>query len=229
MKQIRFTIRLTGKILFGFLLFIGAYFFAAGILSCIPVNTDNIHAGETVTIAVISNGVHTDIAVPVKNKISDWSAFLPVSDTKQADTSYRYLSFGWGDKGFYIETPGWDDLKASTAVKAMFWMSSSAMHVTWRKNLPAKSAKCVWIQISREKYAALCQYIRTSFDLKNEKPLYIVAPTYGKYDAFYEAKGTYNLFETCNVWTGNGLKEAGVRVAVWTPFEKSVLMQLPAE
>lgn len=227
MKQIRFTFKLIGKIFLGFFLFVGAYFLVAGICSCIPVNTDYENEKGEITIAVISNGVHTDIAVPVKNEISDWSSFVPVSDTKQADSSFQYVSFGWGDKGFYIETPTWADLKASTAVKAMFWMSSSAMHVTWRKNLPVKSASCVRLKISREKYAVLCRYIRNTFDLKNNKPVYIVAPSYGKLDAFYEAKGTYNLFETCNVWTGNGLKEAGVRVAVWTPFEKSVMRQLP--
>ena len=229
MKQIRYTFKLTGKIFLGFFLFVGAYFIVAGICSCIPVNTGSENDNGEITIAVISNGVHTDIAVPVKNEISDWSAFVPVSDTKLADSTFQYVSFGWGDKGFYIETPTWDDLKASTAVKAMFWMSSSAMHVTWRKNLPVKSASCVRIKISREKYAALFKYIRNTFEMRNEETVYIPAPTYGKHDAYYEAKGTYNLFETCNVWTGNGLKEAGVRVAVWTPFEKSVMIQLPRE
>ncbi|MFY7877715.1 MAG: DUF2459 domain-containing protein, partial [Pirellula sp.] len=31
-----------------------------------------------------------------------------------------------------------------------------------------------------------------------------------------EAKGSYHLFRTCNVWAGAGLKKAGIRVGYWT-------------
>lgn len=32
---------------------------------------------------------------------------------------------------------------------------------------------------------------------------------YGINDAFYDAKGKYSFFETCNTWANDGLKEAG--------------------
>lgn len=212
----------------GFFFITGLYLFVAGICSCIPVNSDFTEEKNGIEIAVISNGVHTDIAVPVKNETADWSQLLPCSDVKEADSSYRYISFGWGDKGFYIETPTWADLKASTAFKAMFWLSSSAMHVTWRKDLPADRIRCRRFRISKEKYALLCQYIRDSFCPGTSCPAQCIkAPSYGRHDAFYEARGTYNLFRTCNVWTGEGLKIAGVKVALWTPFEKGVFQQLP--
>jgi uncharacterized protein (TIGR02117 family) len=105
-------------------------------------------------------------------------------------------------------------------------MSTSAMHVTWKKNIVA-GPRCRIITISKENYKLLCDYILQTFSLRDKLPEYINAPGYGYNDAFYEAKGTYNLFHTCNVWTGNGLKKAGVKVALWTPFEKSVFRQLP--
>lgn len=229
MKTVRLATRYLLRILTGFFLFIGLYFLAAGICCCIPVNTGYQPQPDGIEIAVISNGVHTDIAVPVANGTADWRHLLSMSDVQQADSSYEYVSFGWGDKGFYIGTPTWADLKASTAVKAMFWMSTSAMHVTWRKSLPPEQLRCHRFRISREKYAALCQYIRETFAIdNNQRAEYIQAKSYGLHDAFYEAKGTYNLFETCNVWTGCGLKKAGVRVALWTPFEKGVFEQLPS-
>jgi hypothetical protein len=47
----------------------------------------------------------------------------------------NYLAFGWGDKGFYLNTPEWADLKVSTALNAAFGLSSSAIHSTFYKKL----------------------------------------------------------------------------------------------
>ncbi|MDQ3142819.1 MAG: TIGR02117 family protein [Bacteroidota bacterium] len=219
--------KISYRIFEGIVLFVASYFCISAICSFIPVNTDYIKPADGITIAVISNGVHTDIVVPVKNELCDWTKTFSYTTVKKADSTYRYLSFGWGDKGFFINTPTWADLKASTAVNAMFWMSTSAMHVTWKKNIVA-GPRCHIITINKENYLVLCQYIQLTFSPGNTNlPQHINAPGYGMNDAFYEAKGRYNLFHTCNVWTGNGLKKAGVRVALWTPFEKSVFRQLP--
>ncbi|MFM7854609.1 MAG: DUF2459 domain-containing protein [Flammeovirgaceae bacterium] len=42
-------------------------------------------------------------------------------------------------------------------------------------------------------------------------------------DSFYEAKGTYNLFFTCNTWVNEGLKKAGLKACLWTPFDSGLL------
>jgi uncharacterized protein (TIGR02117 family) len=218
-------IRYSGRTLLGILLFISAYFWAAGITAFIKTNTDYVDQPDGIEIAIYSNGVHTDIIVPVNQGNQHWGEFLSPAVTKKADSSFAYLAFGWGDKGFFIGTPTWADLKASTAVKAMFWMSTSAMHVTWRKNLPLNNPRSRRYKISPEAYRSLCEYMRASFDLNNQQPIYIPAPTYGNHDAFYEAKGSYSLFTTCNVWTGDGLRKAGIKTAIWTPFDKSLLGQ----
>jgi uncharacterized protein (TIGR02117 family) len=227
-KSLRLGWKISSRIILGILVFIGSYFLLAGICFCIPVNADFVAPVNGITIAVVSNGIHADICVPDKNEIYDWTKIIPYSHVKIADSSFHYISFGWGDKGFYIGTPKWSDLKAGTAIKAMFWMSTSAMHVTWRKKVPVPGFHCRVITITKEKYAALCQYILETFKTGNDnRPEHISAPSYGEHDAFYEAKGTYNLFKTCNVWTGNGLKIAGISVAIWTPFERCLFSQLP--
>ncbi|MFP3836064.1 DUF2459 domain-containing protein, partial [Chryseobacterium sp. SIMBA_028] len=38
-------------------------------------------------------------------------------------------------------------------------------------------------------------------------------------DAFYDAKGTYSFFYTCNTWANNALKAAGQKAALWTPSD----------
>lgn len=39
---------------------------------------------------------------------------------------------------------------------------------------------------------------------------------YGKNDIFYEAKGSYSLFYTCNSWTNQALKAANQKAAFHT-------------
>lgn len=217
------------RFLAGFFAFLLCYGMATVFLTWIPANSDFEEPEEGVLIAVHSNGVHTDIVMPVKNELYDWSAHLSCTDTRAADSSFGYVSVGWGDKGFYIETPTWADLKTSTALKAAFWLSRSAMHVTWRRGLPAEGESCEQIRITPEQYKALCAYVQQTFALDVQgRVQFIQAPTYTPYDAFYEAHGRYNLFKTCNVWAGNALRYAGVKMSLWTPFDKCVFYHLPA-
>ena len=68
----------------------------------------------------------------VKKEI-DWSQKFLYEDTVAKDSTLRYIAIGWGDKGFYLDTPTWADLKFSTAFKAAFWLGNSAIHTTFIK------------------------------------------------------------------------------------------------
>ena len=95
-----------------------------------PVNKNAAAEGlKELSIFVMSNGVHTDIVVPVKNEIMDWTRMTKFEHTESKDTTFKFVAFGWGDKGFYLETPQWSDLKFSVAFNAMFHLGSTAMHV----------------------------------------------------------------------------------------------------
>ena len=103
----------------------------AFLLSKITINSNADHQSKDVSIYIKTNGVHTDIIVPVKNEIKNWSSQIKFENTKSKDSTAEYLAFGWGDKGFYLDTPEWSDLKASTAFKAAFALGNSAMHTTF--------------------------------------------------------------------------------------------------
>ncbi|MBQ0765923.1 MAG: DUF2459 domain-containing protein, partial [Sulfitobacter litoralis] len=45
---------------------------------------------------------------------------------------------------------------------------------------------------------------------------------YTQTDGFFEAKGTFHILRTCNVWIGERLREAGIRFGIWTPMPLSV-------
>lgn len=214
--------KISGISLLTFLLLIGLYLLAAFCLSRIAVPRED---GSTpdVTIYILTNGVHTDIVVPAQTEQIDWFSFIPVTNTTGKDSSAAYLALGWGDKGFYLETPTWDDLKFSTAFKAAFNLSSSAMHTTYYRSMQ-EGADCKKIMISYAQYARLIAFIKARFDLDgNGFPIYIdTRANYGSSDAFYEAKGSYNLFYTCNTWTNNSLKSCGQKACLWTIFDTGI-------
>lgn len=172
---------------------------------------------KEIPIYIYTNGVHTDIVMPVKNDLQDWSTKILFSNTRSKRAGYQYVGIGWGDKGFYLDTPTWADLKFSTAFKAAFWLSESAMHCTYY-NTMKEGADCKMIMISRSQYRKLIQFVEDKFD-KDKNGNFILIPTnavYSDNDAFYDAKGSYNFSYTCNTWANDALKAAGQKAALWT-------------
>ena len=209
------------KLIIGLLCFILVYVIATLVLSYIPVNV-NAEKGDIV-VYVNSNGVHTDIIVPVKNEVKDWTGQILYNETKANDTLAKYVAFGWGDKGFYLNTPKWSDLKASTAFNAAFYMGTSAMHTRFYKTV-RQDDNCVKLTITKQDYEKLVGYIEKSFEYnENGETIWIANRSYGQYDAFYEGNGKYSLFYTCNTWTNNALKAANQKACLWTTYDKAIL------
>lgn len=206
---------------------VGLYLGVAFVLARIPVAKADAHAPADVTIFIYTNGVHSDLVLPVKTAQIDWSQQLRYDRTLGNDPTFDYIGIGWGDKGFYMDTPTWAQLKASTAIKAGFWLSTTAMHATfYRAAALAPGPACVPLHLSRAEYARLVQYIQASFrhDAAGRVE-WISGHSYGRDDAFYEAHGTYSVLHTCNTWTNNALKAAGQRACLWTPLEGGIFYQ----
>ncbi|WP_262919313.1 DUF2459 domain-containing protein [Niabella hibiscisoli] len=161
MKKI---LKRTGRVLLYIVLLLIIYVVAALLIPFIPVNKNkDYQSPNDLTIYIMSNGVHTDIVVPVKTEWVDWTNYISYADTDLKDTTYSYVGIGWGDKGFYLQTPTWADLKFSTAFKAMTGLSSSAIHATFYQSIVPDSTT-VAINISKEDYKDMVAFITKSFD-----------------------------------------------------------------
>ena len=210
------------KILLAFILLIVFYLIAAIGLSKITSNSDFKHCDkDAVEIYIVTNGVHTDLVLPIRNEMKDWSSFVNPSDTKSRCENANYVAFGWGDKGFYLETPTWTDLKFKTAFNAAFFLSTTAMHVSFYNRL-YESESCKKICISKDSYLKLVTYINNSFTLNQNSPVLIKGASYGNNDLFYDAIGTYSFLNTCNTWANTGLKSSNLKACFWTPFDKGI-------
>lgn len=203
------------------------YVLSGLLLSIIPVNTDTPRAEAGVPVYITTNGVHADFTVPIETVTIDWRDYLNPNDYRGVNSSFEYIAFGWGDKGFYLHTPQWTDLTASTAVNALFLPSPTAMHVTYYRQAPALGKNSRRLILNQAEYQALVAYIQSGF-AKGEaaKPQLIRDAGYSPYDNFYEAQGSYSLLYTCNNWVNEGLKKIGVRASVWSPFDWGIMYQL---
>lgn len=207
------------KIVFGIFIFIVTYVIFAYLIPYIPTSSKDVDPNEDVEVYIRTNGVHTDLVVPIHTEYKDWSEMIKFSDIKSKDSTMQFIGFGWGDKGFYLDTPEWSDLKFSTAFVAAFGLGSSAMHATFYKKID-ENEDCIKLKISAQEYKKLIAYIEEKFRYdSNGKPILIDATTYGQNDSFYEAKGSYSFFYTCNTWANNGLKAMDQKAALWTPSD----------
>jgi uncharacterized protein (TIGR02117 family) len=227
-KIIKRTLKITGYTFGTLIALLLLYAGMSWLLPHIAVNKDACQKGpDDITIYIKSNGVHTDIVVPVKNEFMDWNKVIKISDTDSKDTTFQYASMGWGDKGFYLETPQWSDLKASTAFKAMFHLGTSAMHITFYKTI-STGELCKAIKISNAEYIKLVSFLKNSFTYDEQgNTINIITHNdgYGTDDAFYESPAVYDLFHTCNTWANNALKACDQRACLWTPLDKGIFYQ----
>ncbi|MDP4266631.1 MAG: TIGR02117 family protein [Bacteroidota bacterium] len=210
----------------GFVGIIIVYLLLAYIFSLITIN-GNFREVKTsgIEIHILSNGVHTDLVLPYRSKYKDWSKQIKTIYTLSKDTNEKYIGFGWGDREFYLNTPEWSDLKFSTAFKALFFLSGTALHVTFYRDLSPDN-RCREVFISTENYLKMVEYIENSFQKDANGNVELIRHhSFGQDDCFFEAKGVFSLFTTCNTWTNRGLKYSGMKACLWTPFDRGILYQ----
>jgi len=219
MKKI---LKISGNVFLVFLLLIGLYFLCAEIFSSIIVNKSQNYPKET-EIYISTNGFHTDIIMPVKTEMVDWSEKIKFSHTKSGDSIQNFVAVGWGNRDFFINIPSWSELDFSIAVRAVLGMGPSAMHAEFLKSV-WEDESCLKIELSNSQYIDLVNFIESYFK-KDSLGGFINIPTantYGNNDAFYEAKGRLTAFFTCNTWVNSALKSAGLRSCLWTPFQRGI-------
>lgn len=208
---------------------IGFYALSVWVLGRVPVNRDFEHAdSEGVEILLINNGVHADLVVPLNHTSFPMMRYLEDCKFGVERDMFEYAIIGWGSRKFYLETETWDDLRVSTVCYALSGFDQTTVHVRlisgmdWPKDASRK------IRISPDQFAKLGVHIVSSFRLDSVgKGIPIAGANYRNDDAFLEGQGNYNLFRTCNVWVGEGLEKAGVRVGVWTVTPKALFASLP--
>ena len=200
---------------------LGTYLLAAAVLGRVPVNAAWREPAQGITIYVQTNGVHTGVVLPVVAGGIDWRRRVLASDLTDPRAAGSWLAFGWGDRDFYLNTPRWQDVRPATVASALIGSGNTLVHVD---HLDAFAPDENWrpLRLRREEYARLAAFVAATFADNAQ-----VVRGYGARDIFYTARGHYSALRTCNVWTGEALRTAGVRTGVWTVFESDVIRWVP--
>jgi uncharacterized protein (TIGR02117 family) len=203
------------------------YFLAALLLGTIPANGGWEEPKEGVRIFLRTNGVHTWIVVPKVTPEMDWRPLVPgehLRDPRWGGADH--VALGYGNRTFYLETPTWGDLTMKNAFLAAFGQGRSLMHADHDHD-PQPDEYTRPLTVSREQYRRLATRIRASFQLDEKgRTIPVLDRGYGGSDMFYEAVGPYTALYTCNAWTGEVLRHAGVKTGVWTPLSQSIMWRL---
>ena len=193
-------------------------------------------AGGAHTVLVLSNLIHTDIALPTEPAVLARFAFLtdaiaPPDPDHPADAGLpleraAYIVAGWGGRGFYLQTPTWDQLKPGPVLRA-FTGDASVLHLDLAGPINPEAEGVRAFSLDDAGFERLLAFIEASFTRDaNGRAIPIPGSSYGAFDRFFEAEGRFTAFAGCNAWTAGALRAAGVTTGFWTPLPQTLAWSL---
>lgn len=186
-------------------------------------------AACAVTIYVSGDGFHTNLTLPVETEALDWRSHLNLAELGQGQRDdYQYLSLGWGDRQFYLNTPRLEELDLAIALRAFLTPSDTVMHVQGHGALPQAQGdyRVEAVQLSEAGYLRLTDYVLASFGQDAQGRPVLIRQSHRDTGSFYAGVGRYGLWRTCNDWLAGALREAGARTPLWSGLAGSVFQHL---
>jgi Protein of unknown function (DUF2459) len=108
------------------------------------------------------NNFHAEIILPVNNESFDWRQQLDLQQLGKDANKYQYLSFGWGDRNFFLNS-SFDPI---TIFDVLFIPGPSVMHV-WGHPEPKLQLGAAFefkqVNLSKAEYLQLTKFINNSF------------------------------------------------------------------
>lgn len=176
-------------------------------------------------VYLIGSLLHADIAIAVHDLPDGLINTLQGTNIPFSNPKLEYLGFGWGSRAFYTTAGSYSDIGVGPTFTAMTG-DEPVMRISALPDL-ADIEGAVAIRVSSVQLDALLDAINRSFETGAGGKLrhlnqYSIAPG----DAFFEARGHFNIFNPCNQWTGRMLSEIGVRTGLWTPTTHALYLSL---
>lgn len=180
---------------------------------------------EARRILVLSNPIHTDIAIPLDAERRAEFAFLEADGIPVTDPAAEWLIVGWGGRAFYLETPTWSELKAGPLFKALT-IDRSVLHFDVTGAIDETHPAVTPFEIDENRLDRLVEFVEASFVREAGAVIAIPDAGYGTYDRFFEAHGYFNALVGCNTWTAAALRTAGLRTGLWNPVPQTLSLSL---
>jgi uncharacterized protein (TIGR02117 family) len=218
----RRLIKALGAVLAGVVLALVLFALAGWIGSSIPRNAAWREPVEGVEILLGTNGVHTELVMPLVTADKDWRPVFPAADLAVPGRDYTHVAVSWGEKEVFLNTPTWWDLSPLTVLRVVGVGGEGLLHVSHYVR-PAPSDDFRPLRLTPAQYRRLAAAIERSLPRGRR----VRHAGYGPHDVFYDAPGEYTTRNTCNQWTSDTLAAAGIRTGWWTPFAGGVMKWVP--
>jgi uncharacterized protein (TIGR02117 family) len=157
------------------------------------------------TIYLVRHGWHAGIVVRRADIPPDvWPQHNDFPDSE-------YLELGWGDKDYYMMLSP----HLGITIKAGLLPTASVLHVVGFSGSVTHyfpHSEVIRIELSETGFHQLCSYIENAYALDEAGRSQSLGPSLYGSGHFYLSRENYHAFNTCNVWTSRGLREAGVHI-----------------
>jgi uncharacterized protein (TIGR02117 family) len=177
-------------------------------------------------VLILSNAIHTDIALPAEAEVRAAFGFLAGAGLPLGREDVASIVVGRGGRDFYLATPQWSDLRLGTVLGA-FAGDAAVMHVGLAGAIDAADPGVRAIDLDDAGLAALTGFVLAAFSRDEAgRPMLVDAPGYDRFDRFYEAEGRFTALAGCNAWTAAALRAAGITTGLWTPLPATLAWSL---
>lgn len=203
------------------MLIVGVYFIAALVGSFIPANSDWREPDRGIPIFVETNGVHVSLIVPMSASGEDLSGIIRPEHLSNVDLYGTHAMVGWGHGRVYRNARTWGDVKSGDIGSAIIGSDDTTLHI-YHLIDPRPAPHRKRFLVSQQQYRSIIDSIRSTFRLTRDGKSKAYQ-AYGANNLFYDSKGHYSAYTTCNEWTAAVLRKAGVRIGIWTPMPGGVM------
>jgi uncharacterized protein (TIGR02117 family) len=159
------------------------------------------------SVRVVSNGWHTAIVIGRAEAVA--TGLLPeAGDFPTA----AFLEFGWGDRTYYPAS----EPTLGMALAAALTPTPAIMHMAGLARPPDGSdaeSEVEQVAVSQEEFLSLIAAIAGDFVRPEGGRAAPVSRGLYPDSNFYDARGTFYLFNTCNTWTARMLRAGGVNIS----------------
>lgn len=177
---------------------------ALALAACSTVPVQSLPGPAASSITVARRGWHTDVCVRSEDAGTLSEALAPEFE------GARFLCFGFGERQFVLTRTH----NPLTALRALF-PSQSAVLMTVLRASPAAAfgrSSVTTLAVNRAGLDGLQSFLRQSIEHDaSGVPLRLGEGPYPGSE-FFAATGTYDAFYTCNAWTADALRSAGLPV-----------------
>jgi len=174
---------------------------------------------ETFSVVIADHGYHAGLAI----RRADLDRFsLDLNDPVLSALfaryqAYEWVEIGWGDEQFYRFAPDISDVTVKMAFNALSGMNeTTVLHVVGLEKAPELvfiRSDVQRVELSEAGMREVMMGVSKAFARdEHSQPVERGRGIYGP-SLFYQANGHYSMFNTCNMWIGDLLNSAGLRVS----------------